>query len=348
MKNYTSCFLCLILLLSLNVAAQNKKVEVKDVVKSVTDLFKKKKKDEPEKEKVISLSVMNRDLVFKTVFGTTKVDANNEVIWNYKNTTALTDDQKLVLSVDGQFHTALDNIFYYTDNGVESAVAILFTYKYEVGDNNKVLRAACHMCAPYLGLATFSKQADGNWKLLNSTPLHVSTGSFGNKPGYKFRNLGKDLDALVITSGYGNQGQYEEGVSYLAVNNVIYLTYVLNYTSAESYDGGFSEKGAYSINKEAFETDTPGSAYKTVTLKVTKNNKKQADEVYTFSQSEGLYIKKIVKNKASTAKKSTASKTTAPSKKTTAKSPSTTTPVMPKSPVVKNGNVKSTGTIKMD
>lgn len=332
--------------MSLNANAQNKKVEVKDVVKSVTDLFKKKKKDDPEKEKVISLSVMNRDLIFKTVFGTTKVDANNEVVWNYKNNTA-TDDQKLVLSVDNQFHTALDNIFYYTDNGIESAVAILFTYKYEIGENNKVMRAECHMCAPGLGLATFSKQADGNWKLFNSTPLHASIGSFGNKPDYKFRNLGKDLDVLVITSGYGNQGQYEEGVSYLSVNNVRYMTNVLNFTSAESYDGGFSEKGAYSNTKEAFETDTPGSPYKMVTLKVTKNNKKQADEVYVFSEAEGLYLKKESKTKASTTKKSTVAKTDAPVKKIIAKNP-ISAPVKPKSTVVNNSNVKSTGTIKMD
>lgn len=351
MKNCNYCLLLLILMLSLSLNAQNKKVEVKEVIKSVGDIFKKKKKDEPEKEKVISMSVMNRDLVFKTVFGTTKVDANNEVIWNYKNPASLTDEQKLSLSVDGQFHTALDNIFYYTDNGVESALAVLFTYKYEVSENNKVMRSECHMCAPALGIATFSKQPDGNWKLFNSTPLQTPTGSFGNKPDYKFKNLGPDMDVLTITFGYGNQGQYEESVSYMAVNNVRYMTTVFHYTSAESYDGGFSEKGAYSITKQAFETETQSYPYKTITLKVTKNNKKQPDEVYVFSEAEGTYIKKAAKSvKTSTAKKTIASKTAEAVKKVAAPKTNATsnTPVKPKSTVVKNEKVKSTGTLQMD
>lgn len=306
MKKYISLkpLLLTALCFSITITAQTNKTNetvevVTKTVETVKGIFKKKKENKKEtaSEKEVDATIMNKDLIFKSLFGRIDVDANNEILWKFKSNVSLDDIKQHAFSEDNFFHTSLDNIFYFSDNDKESVLAVLFTYKYVLSeDKKKFIRADCHMCNPVMGIATFTKETDGKWKLFNNTILAIAAGSFGEKPKYSFQNLGKNMDVLVINDGYGNQGKYDEYVNYVAVNNVDYLKSIFNYSSIDSYDGGWDEKKAYLISQTSVESTSSNSAYKIITLKKKKNDKLLSNETYFFSETERVYVKKATPN----------------------------------------------------
>lgn len=354
---------------------KSKKVKTEDVVKVgvatgviLGQVIKKKdKKDKKSKkdksntkdkteELKIDASKLNQDLVFFNLFGSTKVDANKDFVWKPKENLQLPFDIQEIISYDEQLHTSLDNIYYYTDDGKETAAAVLFTYKYTYSDyDKKYTKATCRICYAALGVVTYQKETDRTWKVFNSTVLsQLVPFSAANeiKPDYKFENWSDNIHVLSFNSDFGMGGEFTTMTNFIALDNTSFLKEILSITTSESYDDAMNEKNSYFISRKLELTDGKDSPYKTVTLKVTKNNKKLPDDVYTFSETENAYVLKETPQVKTATKKKTASKQTAttPKAKTenkTTKAATTPNSIKPKQQPAA-GKVKSTGTIKMD
>lgn len=379
MKNTIIIYLLIpLLLISSWTNAQSKKVKTEDVVKVgvatgvilgqvLKSKDKKDKKDKKSKkdksnttdttdEIKIDASKVNQDFVFYTLFGSTKVDANKDFVWKPKENIQLPFDIQEIISYDGQLHTSLGNIYYYTDNGKETAAAVLFTYKYTYSDyDKKYMRSTCRMCYAALGVVTYQKETDGTWKVFNSTILSQLvpfSAASEIKPDYKFAKWSDTMHVLSFNSDFGMGGEFTTMTSFIALDNMNFLKEILSITTSESYDDAMNEKNSYFISRKLELTDSKDSPYKTVTLKITKNNKVQPDEVYTFSETENTYVlketpkaKTITKKKNTTKPVATISKPKSETK--TTKTVTTSTPTKPKQQPA-TGKVKSTGTIKMD
>lgn len=381
MKNKTIvCLLISLLLISNWTNAQTKttkersnKVKTEDVVKvgvatgvilgqvlkSKAKKDKKPKKDKsnttdtPEEFK-IDASKITQDLVFFNLFGNTKVDANKVFVWKPKDNLQLPFDLQEIISYDGQLHTSLDNIYYYTNNGKETAAAVLFTYKYTYSDyDKKYMKATCRICYAALGVVTYQKELDGTWKVFNSTALsQLVPFSAANeiKPDYKFENWSDNMHVLSFNSDFGMGGEFTTMTNYIALDNMNFLKEILSITTSETYDNAMNEKKSYSITRKIELSDAKDSPYKIVTLKVAKNNKVLPNEIYTFSEMESRYVLKETPTVKTATKKKNTSKpiatTTKPKSKIKTTNTVTTSIKTKQEPAA--GKVKSTATIKMD
>lgn len=377
MKNTIIVYLLIPLLLisSLTNAQSKKNSKTEDVVKVgvatgviLSQVLKKKEKKDKNSKKdksntsdttdelKVDASKVNQDLVFFNLFGSTKVNANKDFVWKPKDDLQLPFDLQEIISYDGQLHTSLDNIYYYSDNGKESAAAVLFTYKYTYSDyDKKYMKATCRICYAALGVVTYQKETDGTWKVFNSTILsQLVPFSAANeiKPDYKFAKWSDNMHVLSFNSDFGMGGEFTTMTSFIALDNTNFLKEILSITTSELYDNAMNEKNSYLITRKLELTDSNDSPYKTVSLKVIKNNKVQPDEVYTFSEIENAYVLKATPKAKTMTKKKTTSKpiATIPKPKSetkTTKTVTTSTQTKPKQQP-ESGKVKSTGTIKMD
>jgi len=366
MKNTTLFYILILISFSVtNSFAQNSEKNKKTaevlggVITGVAKEIFKGKKDKTDKsknknssEKPIDATKMSQELVLYNLFGSTKTDNNKEVVWKLKEGVTQTEVTQNILSYDNQFHTNLDNIYYFDDNGKESAAAVFFTYRYNYSDyDKKVVKETCRACSAALGVVVYQKNSDGTWKSFNSSILSrlvPFSASSETKPEYEFKKIGENLSVLAFKSDYGMGGQFTMLTEYISLDNTYFLNSIFSFENSDSLDDFSNEKNSYVIIKEATETTVASSPYKAITLKVKRNNKTQPDEIYTFSETEGRYIKKETavakKTPSKSAPKTATKKTTTP--KTVAKTKTSETKPKPSQPA--NGKVKSTGTIKMD
>ncbi len=116
-----------------------------------------------------------------------KYDKKTEaVLWkpNSKDTINASDD--------GFCHTNIDEVLFFEENEVESALVILRTIEFSNGMEND-----CAGCAPIIGLALYQK-SDSNWELKFAKPNVCTYGQAGMVPNKKIINLGGNLNVLSL------------------------------------------------------------------------------------------------------------------------------------------------------
>jgi hypothetical protein len=95
-------------------------------------------------------------------------------------------------SDDGFCHTNFDEVLFFEENEVESALVILRTIEFSNGMEND-----CAGCAPIIGLALYQK-SDSNWELKFAKPNVCTYGQASMVPNKKIINLGGNLSVLSL------------------------------------------------------------------------------------------------------------------------------------------------------
>lgn len=141
------------------------------------------------------LPSLERQYLYAALFN---AEAQKEwCIW--KPTPAEKDSSNV--STDGFFHTRLDTILNYSDSGINKAVIIFGTYKF---DKNGL--ADCHACAPMVSIAVAQWNGVSNWQVLKFIKNFGEHGSWGGQPTYRIAKFGGNC-FLVEDWGYTSQGE---------------------------------------------------------------------------------------------------------------------------------------------
>ncbi|MCX6244680.1 MAG: hypothetical protein NTU98_08245 [Bacteroidetes bacterium] len=107
------------------------------------------------------------------------------------------------VSSDGFCHTRLDTILNYSDSGVNKAVIIFGTCRFD--ENGMV---DCHACAPIVSVAVAQQNSDHYWRIQRFIKNFGEHGSWGQQPRYRITKFGGNY-FLVEDWGYTNQGVTE-------------------------------------------------------------------------------------------------------------------------------------------
>ena len=126
------------------------------------------------------LPSLDRQYLYEALFN---AEAHNG--WcQWKPTPAEKDSSNV--STDGFCHTRLDTILNYSDSGINKAVIIFGTYKFD-----KDGFADCHACAPMVSVAVAQWNGVSNWLVLKFIKNFGYHGSYGQQPKYDIARFGR-------------------------------------------------------------------------------------------------------------------------------------------------------------
>lgn len=141
-----------------------------------------------------------------------------------------------ILSDDGNCYTCYDTLIYFkgkdpiTGNLIDRASVVLSTSQYQQGT-----KMECHVCAPVIGLATFTKIANNNWKLDQFHPLIKAQGGFGERGKLSVERFSEELFCLKVKDHYMGQGYYSEYTTYYSLSGRHKI--ILEFESYATNDG---------------------------------------------------------------------------------------------------------------
>jgi hypothetical protein len=172
-----------------------------------------------DREQLTSFATLENKEILRRLFDNPKFDSLGMAIWkgNYSDLTSLS----IPLSYDGNFHTSLDTILYFTDaKSRNCAVGIFSTYNFQHDpfDSLKIGPTGCHFCGVPIGAALFHETEKKRWEIYDFKKEITQLGYFGvYKTGrqdagkIQLQEIGDHWNSLSITEGLGGNGGYLEG-----------------------------------------------------------------------------------------------------------------------------------------
>ncbi len=94
-------------------------------------------------------------------------------------------------------------------------------------------RLTCHACAPMMGMAVFSSEAGGSWRLTAWNPAMGEYGANGKPYDRKLTRIGKENFALQISGGFSAQGQSLANAWFYGLDNAQLIWEALTLQSNE-------------------------------------------------------------------------------------------------------------------
>lgn len=223
--------------------------------------------------------VFNIQKVTEKLFGATAIKINE---YTWKPTYAELFDFADNVSYDGYCHTKLDTAIDIKMNGSTYMLITFSTSNYAT--KNEIMD--CHACAPTISVALFRKEADKSFTLEGFKKGFTSFGSYGQRGQYAVEKIGADKSALVLISGYTNQGYTVEGKTYYSLTSVPFLTQIFTYeTETSDSNTGDEESNTLKTMPNA------ASEYYDLVITSKKNGKiSPVKRKYSFYTDGGIYI----------------------------------------------------------
>lgn len=183
-----------------------------------------------------AFSSLDKKTIMPLLFKNGSFNARGEYGW--KPSMALKMEE--FVSDDGNCYTQSDTLIYFKGKDPASglpasrASVVFTTSPYHQGT-----KMDCHVCAPVIGLATFTKNNQGSWRLDQFHPLMKAHGEFGIFGKLKMERFSDDLFCLKVIdhySGQGNYGEYTTLYSLSGQHNIVleFESYATNDGTAEN------------------------------------------------------------------------------------------------------------------
>ncbi len=257
---------------------------------------------------------LDSKFILTRLFDNPEIDSTGAALWvpNYG------DAMKLSISFDGKCHTNVDTVLYFNDYKNEECAAVIFThYVYEKGswsDSTEIYIGGDHFTQVPLGIALFTKQKDGKWKIYCFEKLFSTLGYFGTyRTGRKdegkisLKKIGDNWTCLSLWQGIGgsagiswgyeslysieryqfcNQQDDEEITEWydnMLLQNMLTYNYYFSYSLPDE-DRGIEKSTVLKIIPKKND-------YYDIEL-VIQENGKVSTEKYFYSEQYGKYIQK--------------------------------------------------------
>lgn len=229
-----------------------------------------------------TFTTLDYKTVMTRLFDITNFNAQHEALWkpNYS------ERINMLVSDDGFCHTALDTSMYFNSGDIKHAVMIFSTSEYQGG-----MKASCHACAPTLSMATFTREKDGIWQLVQFKKDFIGFGAWGKRLGrFGIEKLGKDFYCLKAQTGIDSNQGYERGVTtFYSLNGYEQYHEVFSFVYYDSNEGAM-EEGKGFTEKITMKT-TPKDDYYIVELSSKRTGRKlEVKKKYTYSEAVGRYM----------------------------------------------------------
>ncbi len=237
----------------------------------------------------ISLAVFDNKTILKKLFDTKLVKNNNEVLWkpNYY------ERMNFQVSKDGYCHTIVDTLINYNST---HKLIVFSTTSEEYG---------CHVCAPTISVATFSKDEKGVWSLNFFQKMFRQFGSFGETGSYGVEKLGSDFYCLKLhANADGNHGEFWgfEHFYYIEENFVNCngctepIKEVFSYCYYHTDEGARADDDTSTVDNSDEEASlkiipTKGKySHYNIQVSTKKGNKLISTENYKYEDEKGVYV----------------------------------------------------------
>ncbi len=236
-----------------------------------------------------------------------KFDSTGKAIWKQNPN----DTIQLPVSFDGNCHTNIDTVMYFSDvNQRKCAAIILTTYSYieDSEDSTKTMIADCRSCGTAIGIALISENEDKTWKLYAFEKRFAELGYFGayrlDKMGYydeqaqpgkiSLVKMGDRMTALKLTQGIGgNMGSLNGFESFYTIDQShlkergIPLLFNYDYYNSQIFIEVSDEP---MVEKTEMKQVKGNGEYDDIELQ--KSGNKEKIEYYSYSVKKAKYIKK--------------------------------------------------------
>lgn len=230
-----------------------------------------------------SFRSLDSKVVISRLFDNVNYSNNQEALWEPN----FSEKLNMPVSDDGFCHTRMDTTMFYTSGEVKQAVIIFATYEYRNG-----VKVSCHVCAPMLSIATFSKEENGSWKILQFKKDFIGMGAWGEKLGrLGIERLGVDFYCLKVKSAvYGNQG-YERGTcNYYSLNWYEQFREVFSYVYYDSNEGAVEEGKGFTEETTIKIHQTDNEFFGIELISKRKDRKTPVLKKYRYSEDENRYL----------------------------------------------------------
>lgn len=227
------------------------------------------------------------------LFDADSLTEKGEALWEPLN---FADELSAHVSEDGWVHTRFDTLLYYESYGVERAVAVFETLRYQNG-----MVSDCDMCGAQISLAIFERNMDNRWAIERFSKHFTTLGvdGFGAEAG--LARFGENQWCLTLATSWSGQGIYGE---YLTLLNLEDLSRVFNLVVHEDNLGmlGKEPERSFSFDKAlhllpGIETESGWWEFDLVTQGTQLDNDvdravpANTVERYAFNWETGTYMK---------------------------------------------------------
>jgi len=159
----------------------------------------------------------NTEEMLLLLFDADSIADNGEALWVPMS---FADELSAHISDDDWVHTRFDTLLYYESYGVERAVAVFETLRYQNGAVND-----CDFCGAQISIAIFERNMNGRWEIerFNKHFTTLGVDGFGAEAG--LARFGENQWCLTLGTTWAGQGLYGE---YLTLLNLEDLNKVFN------------------------------------------------------------------------------------------------------------------------
>lgn len=203
-------------------------------------------------DKQIFIPSLDKKVLMPFIFKNSTFNERDETKWK----PAMPHTMEDIVSDDGHCYTHYDTLIYFKGkdhirgNFTNRASVVFSTSQYRQGT-----KMDCHVCAPVLGLATFTKTDNSNWRLDQFHPLLNAHGGFGERGKLSVERFSKDLFCLKVLDHYMNHGYYSEYTTYYSLSGRHNI--ILEFESYATNDGTDDNAIYHRTTKLQKQTGTP-------------------------------------------------------------------------------------------
>jgi hypothetical protein len=187
-----------------------------------------------------------------TLFDAKQLRQEGEALWKPSNYAERLDSR---VSDDGFYHTRLDTLLYFKKGGIERAVAVFSTLRYDKGAISD-----CHGCGAAVSAATLVRTTRGDWYVETFSKHFTSLGSFGESGTAGLFQFGPEMWCLSLSMDWWSQGVFSAATSFYGVEDLQRVYHFIEHQD-NAGDEPVPEIQQYSYDKSihflsALETNT--------------------------------------------------------------------------------------------
>lgn len=227
------------------------------------------------------------------LFDADSITADGEALWE---PISFADQLSAHVSDDDWVHTRLDTVLYFDAYGVERAVAVFETLRYQNG-----IVSDCELCGAQISIAIFERNMDDRWEIESFQKHFTTIGVDGYGAETGLARFGDNQWCLTLATTWVGQGIYGE---YLTILNLEDLSRVFNLVVHEDNLGilGSEPERTFAFDKAlhllpGIETDSGWWEFDLVTQGTQLDNDvdravpANTVERYAYNWETGTYMK---------------------------------------------------------